>query len=139
LWYDYLKSNYNEKSITVYGRGIGATFATFIASINNPRQLILESPLYDLYHTAKYLYPYLPFKKIISKYKFDTASHIKKVKCNIHIFHGKKDELVNYKNSVMLYQLSKENTDLSLISDGNHYNLINHKIFLDRIKEILRE
>jgi len=30
IWYEHLKNDYSEKEITLYGRGIGATFATFL-------------------------------------------------------------------------------------------------------------
>ncbi len=128
--------HYDESVITLYGRGIGATFATYLSSINNPKQLILESPLYNLFYTAKFHYPFVP-AKLISRYKFETAAYITKVTCKIFIFHGKINELVNYKNSLKLYELSKSNIELILIPDGNHYNLINHKMYLEKMDQIL--
>ncbi|MEN8124789.1 MAG: alpha/beta hydrolase [Bacteroidota bacterium] len=136
LWYDFAKKYYKEDHITVMGRGIGATFATFVASENNPKRLCLGSPLFNMNYTVKFLYPYLPYQ-ILLKYKFDTAKYIKEVKCNIYIFHGKQDELVNYTNSVKLHEVAKENSELNIIPDGNHYNLINNKIVFNRLKEIL--
>ncbi len=136
LWYKYTLKHYDESVITLYGRGIGATFATYLSSINNPKQLILESPLYNLFYTAKFHYPFVP-AKLISRYKFDTAAYISKATCEIFIFHGKINELVNYKNSLKLYELSKSNIELILIPDGNHYNLINHKMYLEKMDQIL--
>ncbi len=138
LWYDFTKDLYDENLITVYGRGIGGTFATYAASLNKPKRLILESPLYDMMFTSKYVYPYIPFKSLISKYRFDTASSIKNVKCKIYIFHGKLNKLVDYRNSVKLEELSKENIDLMIIPDGNHYNLVNHQMYLNKIAELLQ-
>ena len=137
LWYNFVKRFYKEEQITVMGRGIGATFATYVASENNPKQICLGSPLFDMNYTAKFLYPYLPYSLIL-KYKFDTAKYIEKVKCNIYIFHGKQDELVHYTNSEKLYELSKEKAELNIIPEGNHYNLINNETVLNRLKEIFR-
>jgi len=136
LWYNYAKNIYDENLITIYGRGIGATFATYIASLNNPKQLLLESPLYNMFVTAKVLYPYLP-NRLISKYKFDTAAYITEVNCKIYIFHGEGNELVNFKNGKMLYDLVADRAELILISDGNHYNLISNETYLNKIREIL--
>jgi len=138
LWYAFTKGLYDEHLITVYGRGIGASFATYVASFNNPKQLILESPLYSLKFTSNAYYPYVPFKGLISKYKFETALFIGNVKCKIFIVHGKQNELVDYRNSSKLYELAKENTDLLIIPDGNHYNLVNHEVYLNKIEEILQ-
>ena len=137
LWYDYASKMYDESVITVYGRGIGATFATYVSSLNNPKRLILESPMYDLLFTSRYYYPYVPFKSWIAKYKFDTAAFIKNVNCKIFIFHGKLNTLVDYRNSVELEKLAKDNTELYIIPDGNHYNLVNHKTYLNKVNEIL--
>jgi len=138
LWYNFARKIYDEESITIYGRGIGATFATYVSSLNNPKQLILESPLYDLFSTSHFLYPYVLFKKVISRYKFDTAKYIKNVKCRIYIFHGMKDRLVNYKSSEKLHERVRENSELYLMPDGNHYNLITNSIYLNKVKDILK-
>ena len=87
---------------------------------------------------AKIHYPLLPLK-LISKYKFETYKYIKDVKCKVYLFHGKLNKLISYKNSIKLYESSKENTDLLLISDGNHYNLINNSLYLNKIKEICKQ
>ncbi len=137
LWYNFTKKRYDEKSIMVYGRGIGATFATYVTSKNEPKRLVLESPIYSVYHAAKFNYPYLP-TKLILKYKFETYKHIGKVKCKTYFFHGVKDKLVPFSSSKKLHELIKDNSELYLIPEGNHYDLINNAIFLDKIKEIMR-
>lgn len=136
LWYNYALENYEESKITVYGRGIGSAFATYVASLNNPKQLCLESPVYNLNCVVKDHYPYLLYQ-IILKYKFDTAKYFSKVPCKIYIFHGKINKLIRYDNAIKLYNLSKDNTELYLIPDGNHYNLINNQFYQNKIKEIL--
>lgn len=137
LWYNFTKKLYDEKLITVYGRGIGAAFAAYASSINNPKQLVLVSPIYSINYTAKANYPFLP-TKLILKYKFETYKHIEKVKCNTYFFHGVKDKLVPFSSSEKLHELIKENSELYLIPKGNHYDLTNNAVFLDKIKEITK-
>ena len=43
LWYNHLKTTFSETKIILYGRSLGATFATYVASNNKPQQLILEA------------------------------------------------------------------------------------------------
>lgn len=138
LWYSYALDHYSEEDITVYGRGVGATFATYVASLNNPKRLCLESPIYSLYYVAKVHYPYLPIK-MISKYKFETGKYIVDVNCKIYIFHGKQNKFINYKNSLKLNELSKGNMELLLIPDVNHYNMINNTVYLSKIEELFNK
>ena len=138
LWYSYALDHYSEEGISVYGRGVGATFASYVASLNNPKRLCLESPIYSLYYMAKAHYPYLPIK-MISKYKFETDKYIVDVSCKIYIFHGKLNKYINYKNSLKLYELSKGNMELLIIPDVDHYNMINNANYLTKITEICKK
>ena len=137
LWYSYAMEHYDEELISIYGRGIGATFATYVASLNKPKRLCLESPFHSINYVGKAHYPYLPVK-IISKYKFETDKYIVDVDCKIYIFHGKQNKLVNYKNSSKLYELSKGNMELFLIPDANHYNLMNNAFYLNKMAVICK-
>jgi len=138
LWYSFVLDRYSEELISVYGRGIGATLATYVASLNKPKRLCLESPLFNINYVAKAHYPYLP-TKILSKYKFETDKYIVDVNSKIYIFHGKQNKFVNYKNSLMLQALSKGNMELFIIPDANHYNLINNSFYLNKIAEICKK
>ncbi len=136
LWYDFARKLYDEDIITIYGRGIGSTFATYVASQNKPKKLILESAIYNLVYLAKLNYPYIP-SKLILKYKFETFTYINKATCKIYLLHGKKDELVHYSNSKKLHELKLENCELILMAEGNHHNLMSNDKYLKSIKEIL--
>ena len=87
MFYNYLKEDYNEEDITLYGRSLGTGIATYLASKNNPRQLILETPYYSILDVAKDRFPIFPVKKLL-KYEFPTHQFIKQVSCPITIFHG---------------------------------------------------
>lgn len=137
LWYNYALESYDENLISVYGRGLGTTFACYVSSLNNPKQLCLESPFYSFGYLGKFHYPFLPHK-LISKYKFNTAKYFVNVNCKIFIFHGKMNKLIHYKNSLKLNNLLPENTELILMPNGNHYNLINDPIYLKKMNEIFR-
>lgn len=136
-WYEHMTSIYPEGEIILYGKGIGSTFASYLASEFTPSKLILESPLYDLKFTAAKYYPLFPFIKYIPSYKFDTASHMKKVQVPVYIVHGKLNELVHYKNSTRLLALNTEYIDLCLIEDGDHHNLVKHPAYIQYIVSIL--
>ncbi len=137
VWYQHMTSIYPEKSISLYGKGIGSTFASYLAQEFNPDKLILESPLYDLKFTALKYYPLFPFIKYIPTYKFDTASQIKKVKLPVYIIHGKLNKLVHYENSTKLLGINSAYVDLCLIEDGDHHNLTKHREYIIYLNQIL--
>ncbi len=138
LWYNHAKLLYGEKNTVLFGRGLGASFAGYVAARNNPKYLLLESAMYSLYFASHYHYRFLP-KKWILKYKFDLADNLKDVACKTYIFHGMKDDLIHYSNAEKLNDISKEKSELILIPEGNHYNLGNNTTFLHKIEEIFSQ
>lgn len=78
--YDELKKRVPEKHIVLYGRSLGSGFATKLASVNNPRMLILESPYYSLKHVAAQFTPFMPLS-LAMRFPLPTYKWIKYVKC----------------------------------------------------------
>lgn len=104
LFYDYLLKSYAEGDISVYGRSLGTTFATYVAAYNNPRQLLLEAPFYSLLNVAKERFPIYPVGWFL-KFHFPTYQFITQVSCPITIFHGTDDHTVSFGNSQRLINL----------------------------------
>jgi alpha-beta hydrolase superfamily lysophospholipase len=129
LFYNYLLINYPEDKIVVYGRSLGTTFATYVASENNPKQLFLEAPFYSLTELASSSFPIYPVGWFL-KYNFPTNMYLEEVKCPIIIFHGTDDFVVNFENS---QKLSKINTKgelrLVTIPGGAHNNLADSALY----------
>ncbi len=122
--YRYGKKLFPENKIIIYGRSLGTGIATEIASNNNPKQLLLETPYVSFPDIGLHYIPFIPFKKL-SKYQFPTDYLIKKVKCPIHLFHGTSDGLVYYESSLKLCKIlgKKPGQMLTTIVGGGHKNL----------------
>lgn len=124
LFYDYLLKSYPEEKIVVYGRSLGTTFATYVASKNNPKQLFLEAPFFNLPEVASERFPIYPVSWFL-KYRFPTNKFLKNVSCPIIVFHGTDDLVVDYENSVKLSKIaSSGNLRLISIPGGGHNNLV---------------
>ena len=87
--YDHLKKQYAEGQIVVYGRSMGATFATHVGADNNPKHLVLEAPFYNLKRAIQFYFPLSP--TFLVKYPFRTDLKIGKVAVPITFFHGDDD------------------------------------------------
>ncbi len=137
LWYGYAKQQYPENKVTVYGRSLGTTFATYVSSKNQPRNLVLESPFYSIEEVAKSRFPFLPIKSLLH-YKFPTYQFINNVSCPITIYHGTKDRVIDYKQGKRLFtSIENKNKRLVSIPKGGHNNLVSFEGYLDTIEEVL--
>ncbi len=135
--YNKIREKVSEKYIIIYGRSLGSGFAAKLASMNNPKMLILDAPYYSLTKVTGRYMPFMPLS-IILKYPMPTYKWIKYVKCPIHIIHGTKDKLIPFSSSVKLSQVNAKRTRLHPIIEGGHKNLNNfesyHKILTEIIK-----
>ncbi len=137
LWYDYTEEHYPKNEITVYGRSLGTTFATYVASQNHAKNLVLESPFYSMEELAKSKFPILPIKLLLH-YKFPTYQYINQVNCPITFYHGTKDEVVDYQQGKRLFNsIEKENKTLVTIPKGGHNDLVSFKEYSNTIEEVL--
>ncbi|TVZ58826.1 hypothetical protein NA63_1334 [Flavobacteriaceae bacterium MAR_2010_105] len=121
--YNYLKERYNESQIIVYGRSLGTGIAAYIASKHQPKQLILETPYYNIADVAKQRFSMFPVEPLL-KYKFPTNEFIQHIECPILIVHGTEDEVVPLSSGEKLLKVSP-NSNIKFISieGGKHNNL----------------
>ena len=134
--YNKLKDNVAEKHIILYGRSLGSGFATKLASMNNPRMLVLDAPYYSLSKVAKRYLPFMPLSLLI-KFPMPTYKWLKYVKCPIHIIHGTDDTLIPYNTSVKLSKIQPKNTTLHTVIGGGHKDLNTFEAYHKMLSEII--
>ncbi|SHG32178.1 alpha/beta hydrolase [Flagellimonas flava] len=134
--YNKIKEKVPEKYIILYGRSMGSGFAAKLASMNNPRMLILDAPYYSLSKVAKKYIPFMPLSLLI-KFPMPTYKWLKYVNCPIHIIHGTDDRLIPYKTSVKLSKIKPELTKLYTVIGGGHKNLNNFESYHKMLTEII--
>lgn len=125
LWYAFTKKEYPETPLIVYGRSLGTTFATYVASQKPVHHLMLEAPFYSIAEVAQAKFPILPTSSLL-KYTFPTYEFIPDLKTGlVSLFHGTEDRVINYKHGKKLYQDLKVADKIFItIPDGGHHNLI---------------
>ena len=134
--YNKLMEMTTEDRIILYGRSLGSGFATKLASMNNPKMLILDAPYYSLTKvTARYA-PFMPLSLLL-KYPLPTYKWLKYVQCPIHIIHGTHDKLIPYKSSIKLSQINPKLTKLHTVIQGGHKNLNNFESYHKMLDDIL--
>ncbi|AXT49959.1 alpha/beta fold hydrolase [Aquimarina sp. BL5] len=134
--YNKLKEKVDEKYIILYGRSMGSGFATKLASINNPKMLILDAPYYSLSKVAGKFIPFMPVS-LIMRYPIPTYKWLKYVNCPIHIIHGTQDKLIPFKSSIKLSKIKPKLTRLYTVIGGGHKNLNNFESYHKMLGEII--
>ncbi|MGS2727704.1 alpha/beta hydrolase [Psychroserpens sp. BH13MA-6] len=136
--YNYLLQHYSEADVTIYGRSLGTGIATYLASKNQPKQLILETPYYSILDVAKHRFPIFPVS-VLLKYKFPSHQYIKNVTCPIAIFHGTADSVVPYSSAEKLHIVApSESTKFITLEGGSHNNLVEFEQYRKGIEDILK-
>lgn len=136
-FYDHAKEIHQEDKIIVYGRSLGSGIAAHLASNNNPKKLILETPYYSLVDVAQDRFPILPVKSLL-KYKMNSFEYIQKVQAPIRIFHGTEDKIVPYESGNKLYKsIPHSNKKLYTIPNGEHNNLNDFEVYQNGIRNEL--
>jgi uncharacterized protein len=134
--YNKIKEKTTENRVIIYGRSLGSGFATKLASMNNPKMLILDAPYYSLTKVTGRYMPFMPLS-IIMKYPLPTYKWLKYVQCPIHIIHGTHDKLIPFKTSVKLSQIKPKITRLYTVIGGGHKNLNNFESYHRMLGEII--
>lgn len=139
VWYAFAKANYPESQIHVYGRSLGTTFASYVASKNNPKNLTLETPFYSIEDEAKARFKWLPVKRLL-KYSMPSYQFIDEVSCPITIFHGTEDDVVAYEHGQKLFkEITTTPKEFITIPDGGHNNLVTFDAYTDTIDRALEK
>ena len=133
----FLLNSYKTDQIVVYGRSLGASIATQMATEFDIACLILETPFSSMLSIVHAATPYIPVRYIL-RYKFNNRRKMRKLNCPVHILHGTKDELIPLRHAKRLRQANtNKNSTLTIIENASHNNLSEFQIYKDTIAQIL--
>ena len=134
--YDKLKEVVKEENIIIYGRSLGTGLATKVASMNNPKMLVLACPYFSMSKNVKRYLPFIPLG-LVMRYSMPTYKWIKYVKCPIKIIHGTNDKVIKFASSIRLSKMKPNLTKLFPIIGGGHKDLHNFESYHKTLHEIL--
>ena len=133
--YHSLTKEYDESLIHIYGRSIGSSMATYVASMGNPAACILEAPFYSMYDLANHHFPWLiPW---VIRYPLRTDKYIRNIKAPVYIFHGTGDEIIYYRSSEKLAQLLSPPSQFFPVKGGGHNNLKDYDEYTKKLSSLL--
>jgi hypothetical protein len=135
--YKLARKKFSPQQIIIYGKSLGTGVATQLASVRDCKNLILESPYYNLAAVFKpYLFLY-PLTRLMH-FHFPTNEYIQKVDAPITIFHGTNDWLIPIHNSEQLTSFFTTGDTLIKLDRGGHHGLDSFPEFKSKMAELLK-
>ncbi|MGG7471390.1 alpha/beta hydrolase [Chryseobacterium arthrosphaerae] len=135
LAYKILLRRYPENKVIILGYSVGTGPAAKLASEHNARLLILQAPYYSIEDEMEQKISFLP--KFLLKYNFETYKYLKTVESPVIIFHGDKDEIINYKASLKLKNEFKKGDGLITLKGQHHNGITDNSDYQNSMKIIL--
>ena len=126
---------YDESQIVVLGYSIGTGPAAKVASTNNPKLLILQSPYYSLTDVVNHTIPFIP--SFLLKYKLETYRYVKDCTMPIVLIHGDSDEVIPYSQSLKLQPMLKKSDILITLKGQPHNGMTFNPDYVRELKKIL--
>jgi hypothetical protein len=121
--FDYLvQAGFSKKNILIYGRSIGSGVAVDLASKNECKGLILESPYSSLPNLANEKLPFL-FPSLYLRYRFDNIKKIRGLRCPVVLLHGSDDTLIPVTHSRRLFEKCTSKKKMIIVENGAHNDL----------------
>jgi uncharacterized protein len=134
--YDQLKLTYPESKIIVIGQSVGTGPAAMLAARNNPEKLILQAPYYSLPDWIHNVVPDVDTSNM--KYQFRTCDYLQKTKASVTIFHGDGDDAIYCGSSQKLSLFFKQGDKLFILKGEGHNAFTKNRVYLEKLKEILK-
>lgn len=132
--YEQLKNKYGEKNLVVFGRSFGTGMAAYVASVGQPRMLILDSPYYTFRYQISRFLGWIPLRFLL-RYQIPTVRFLKKCRCPAYILHGDRDFIISYKQGVMLAE--ETHAQLITVEGGRHNNLPEQAAYQEELYRLL--
>ncbi|MBI5117675.1 alpha/beta hydrolase [Candidatus Poribacteria bacterium] len=140
--YDYIISQKITVAdrLIIFGRSLGTTVATHVASRNKSAGVILESAITNMADMARVHYPVIPGLGNL-KHKFSSIDRIAAIKSPILFIHGDDDEIVPYELGRQLFEAATADKDFYTIRGARHNDtyVVGGKEYFDRFEKFVRE
>ena len=97
----------SPEKIILFGRSLGGSIATQLATKVKPKGLLVESSFTSYVDIGKKFYPYMPVR-LFAAFNYNTLEYIRQVDCPVQIIHSRNDEVIPFEFGLRLYDAANE-------------------------------
>lgn len=131
------EKNYKGENITVFGRSLGGGVGLELSLREKVKGLIIESSFTSTGDLGQKLFPMFPIKWFL-KYKYDSISKIKNIKCPVLVIHSNEDDLIPYFMGKKLFESAPEPKEFFDIFGGhNDREYLQNPDYINKIKSFI--
>ena len=105
--------------IFFFGRSLGGAVATYLARLQPPRALILESTFTSAPDIAAHHLPFLPVRPLV-RFQYDTLARLPGIRCPVLVVHSPDDEVIPYSHGRRLFAAAPEPKEFLEIHGGHN-------------------
>lgn len=105
--------------IVYFGRSLGSSIASQLATKYQPKGLIIESGFTSAPDVATDLIPFFPIRWLVW-YSYSNIDNLKTIHCPILIIHSPDDEIIPFKHGEQLYAVANEPKQFLKIRGGHN-------------------
>ena len=128
----------SAQRIVVFGRSLGGGVATWLASVQTPRALIIESTLTSVPDMGAQVYPFLPVR-LLARIHYDTLARIPDVSCPILVVHSRQDDIIPFEHGRRIFDAAREpKAFLAIRGDHNSGFLISGEDYVRGLDGFLK-
>ena len=125
------------RDIVIFGRSLGASVASRLASEQQPLALIVESSFTSIPDIAQDLYPWLP-ARWLSRLSHATRDYVRDVRCPILIVHSRDDEIIPFRHGEAIFAAANEpRTLLPIHGSHNDAFLLDERTYVEGLRTFL--
>lgn len=119
----------SPNDIIIFGRSLGGSIATQLASKVQARALIIESTFTSYVDIGRKFYPYMPVR-LFARFSYRTIDYIKEVHCPVMIIHSRSDDVVPFEFGLELYEAANEPKEfVEIFGSHNDGFLVSSEIY----------
>ncbi len=123
--------------IVIFGRSLGASVASRLASEYQPFALIVESSFTSVPDIAQDIYPWLPVRWL-SRLSHATRDYVRDVRCPILIIHSRDDEIIPFRHGEAIFASANEpRTLLTIRGTHNDAFLLDERAYVAGLRTFL--
>ncbi len=123
--------------IVIFGRSLGASVASRLASEYQPLALIVESSFTSIPDIAQDLYPWLP-ARWLSRLSHATRDYVRDVRCPILIINSRDDEIIPFRHGEAIFAAANEpRTLLTIRGTHNDAFLLDERAYIAGLRTFL--
>jgi fermentation-respiration switch protein FrsA (DUF1100 family) len=115
---------YSPGRIILFGRSLGGSVASMLATRYRPAALIVESGFTSVPDLGKKLYPFLPVR-LLSRYDYNTLMNVQRTDVPKLFIHSPDDEIIPYEHGRKLFEAAAGPREFLQIRGDHNYGFLN--------------